>query len=286
MQFNTPLRYPGGKGRLTQYVGDLIKRNDLVGGHYSEPFAGGAGIGITLLYLDYVSQIHLNDLDVAVYSFWRSVLDHSEGLCRLIRDTPVDMDEWRRQRAVQKSPAASTLELGFSTFFLNRTNRSGIITGGVIGGKNQEGAWRLDARYNREELARRIEKIASFRSRIKVYNLDASAFIRQVLPELPERGLVYLDPPYYVKGRELYQNHFAHEDHANLATLVSSEVKQRWIVSYDNVPAIRDFYRDFEQATFGLKYSAAARYEGTEVMIYSPGLSRGEVIEPFRGIAA
>ena len=196
--FNTPLRYPGGKGRLTQHVIDVLEMNDLVGGHYVEPYAGGAGIAISLLYLEYADRIHLDDLDLAVYSFWRSILDHTDEFVRLVRNTPLTVEEWRKeQRALQFSKAeADTLALGFSTFYMNRTSRSGILRGGVIGGVNQTGKWKMDARYNREELIRRIEKIASYASRISLYNRDASQLISEVLPTLPSRALVYLDPPY------------------------------------------------------------------------------------------
>ena len=179
-QFNTPLRYPGGKGRLAQFVADLIEANGLSGCHYVEPYAGGAGIAISLLYLEYASHVHLNDLNRSVYAVWRSVLDEPDALCRLVRDTPITMEEWHKQRSVQKAEQASTLELGFSTFFLNRTNRSGIIQAGVIGGKNQTGTWKIDARFNKAELARRIEKIARHKPRISLYNKDSVDFVNEI----------------------------------------------------------------------------------------------------------
>lgn len=285
-QFNTPLRYPGGKGRLTQFVADLIETNGMSGCHYVEPYAGGAGIAITLLYLEYASHIHLNDLNRSVHAFWHSVLHEPEALCRLVRDTVPTMDEWRRQKAVQSKLDAEILELGFSTFFLNRTNRSGIIKGGVIGGKEQAGEWKLDARLNAKDLARRIEKIASYASRISLYNLDAKDLIRTVLPKLPKSTLIYLDPPYYVKGKGLYEDHYKHEDHAAIADLVRSAISQPWIVSYDNVEPIRDLYRGQRQTTFGIQYSAGTRAQGSEVMVFCDALKIPSVIEPSRGVAA
>ena len=285
-QFNTPLRYPGGKGRLTQFVADLIETNGLTDCHYVEPYAGGAGIAVTLLYLEYASHIHLNDLNRAVYAFWRSVLDHPDELCRLIRDTTPTMEVWHRQKAVQAATDPTTLELGFSTFFLNRTNRSGIIKAGVIGGKAQTGEWKLDARYKAEDLARRVEKIAGYGSRISLYNMDAAALITNVLPTLPQASLVYLDPPYYVKGKGLYENHYKHEDHARIAKLVSTSIRQPWIVSYDNVEPIRELYAGHRQTTFGIWYTAGTRYSGKEVMVFCDDLKIPAVIEPSRSIAA
>ena len=285
-QFNTPLRYPGGKGRLTQFVADLIEANGMTGCHYVEPYAGGAGIAITLLYLEYASHIHLNDLNRSVHAFWHSVMNEPDEMCRLVRETVPTMDEWRRQKAVQADMDASILALGFSTFFLNRTNRSGIIKGGVIGGKEQSGEWKLDARLNAKDLARRIEKIASYSSRISLYNLDATDLIKKVLPKLPQSTLIYLDPPYYVKGKGLYEDHYKHEDHAAIARLVRASIKQPWIVSYDNVKPIRDLYQGQRQTTFGIQYSAGTRSEGSEVMVFCDDLIVPAVIEPSRRIAA
>lgn len=283
--FDSPLRYPGGKGRLAQYVIELIEMNGLTDGHYVEPYAGGAGIAITLLYLEYVSHIHLNDLNRSVHAFWRSVLDEPEAFCRRVQDTPIDVEEWSRQRAVQMAPNPDTLDLGFSTFFLNRTNRSGIITGGIIGGKDQSGHWKLGARFNRKELAKRIAKIASYAPRISLTNLDAAFFIQKKLKEIPNSALVYLDPPYYAKGRKLYQNQYTHEDHEKIAKLVST-IRQKWIVSYDNSEPIRKFYSAFRQQIFGLRYSAQTAYEGAEVMVFSDKLKAPGEVVPFRGMAA
>jgi DNA adenine methylase len=284
--FDSPLRYPGGKGRLAQHVIDLIEMNDLVGGHYAEPYAGGAGIAISLLYLEYVDHVHLNDVDPSVYAFWRCVVDHTEEFTRLVRDAPMTVEEWRKHRAVQfsKEPVG-ILDLGFSTFFLNRTSRSGIIRGGVIGGNDQTGNYKMDARYNRADLIRRIEKVASYGSRISLYNRDAADLIGEVLPTLPKRSLVYLDPPYYQHGARLYHASYKHDDHARIAGLVQ-DIGQNWIVSYDNVKPIQDLYSRYRQQSFGLRYNAARRYDGVEVMVYCDGLNIPDEVRPFRGMAA
>lgn len=284
-QFGTPLRYPGGKGRLSQYVCDLIGMNDLVGGHYAEPYAGGAAIGITLMYLEYVSHIHLNDLNKPVFSFWKSACENTEELVRLVRDKKPTMAEWKRQRAVLESKNASPLELGFATLFLNRTNHSGIIWGGVIGGKDQSGPWKVDARYDPLILSKKIEKIGRFAPRINLYNLDAEKFISKHVGQLPKKSLIYFDPPYYVKGKKLYENHYEHADHERLSKLVR-HIKQKWIVSYDNARPIRQFYSSYEKQTFGIHYTAQDRYNATEIMVFCPALKRPRQIETFRGVAA
>ncbi len=283
--FDTPMRYPGGKGRLAQYVIDIFKLNNLTGGHYVETYAGGAGVAFPLLYLEYASHIHLNDLNKSVYAFWKSVCEDTDALCKLVRDKPLTVAQWKKQRAVQTAEDVGQLELGFSTLYLNRTNRSGILKGGIIGGLDQSGEWKLDARFNRADLIRRIEKIASYAPRISLYNIDAADFLTKKLPSLPKKTLVYLDPPYFVKGSELYENHYKPEDHAKIALLVS-KIKQRWIVSYDNEPAIRKLYAAYEWETFGLQYSAQNRYAGKEIMVFCPGLKTPAAVLPWRGMAA
>jgi len=281
MQFSTPLRYPGGKGKLTEYLKLVFVENDLLGGNYVEPYAGGAGIALTLLLHNYASCIHLNDLNKSVYAFWHSVLNEPDALCKAISDVRINMDEWNRQKAIQKAPDEhSLLELGFSTFFLNRTNRSGIILAGVIGGKKQDGNWKLDARFNKEDLLSRIERIALSRSQIHLYNLDAADLIRNVLPTLPQKSLVYLDPPYYVKGKGLYENHYLHDDHVAIAKLVKNEITLPWIVSYDHVPEIVHMYEGCPTIEYGINYSAQAKYKGAEVMFFSKELNVPDIKNP------
>ena len=274
MNPNTPLRYPGGKGKLTDFMRLVFEQNNLLDGHYVEPYAGGAGVALNLLMLDYASCIHLNDLDPAVFAFWQGVLNSPDEFCKLIRDAKLTMKEWRRQKAIQQSPQShSSLELGFSTFYLNRTNRSGIITGGVIGGNDQTGEWKIDARFTKPELCRRVEKIALHRSRIRLYNLDAAELIKTVISKLPPKTLVYLDPPYYARAERLYKNIYKHADHVAISKLVKEQIKVPWIVSFDSMPEIMDLYAGLPKITYRMTYSAADRYKGGEVMFFSKGLS-------------
>lgn len=278
--FYSPLRYPGGKGALSNFMKVVISQNRLSDGEYTEVYAGGAGVAWALLFEEYVRFIHINDLSKSVMSFWHCVVYSTDELCRLIQETPVTIEEWYRQRIVQRKPEEhSTLELGFSTFFLNRTNRSGILKGGVIGGKDQSGKWKLDARFNRKDLIERIRRISQYSSRIKLYNLDAVSFMQEVLPGLTKKNLVYLDPPYYKKGQDLYENHYRQEDHKQIAELVTNQVKQPWIVSYDAAPEIISLYKGYNQLLYSISYSAQDRYAGAEVIIYS-GLKVPHVKNP------
>lgn len=286
MRFNTPLRYPGGKGKLTDFIKLVFEQNNLMDGHYVEPYAGGAGIALNLLFDSYASCIHLNDLNPAVYAFWHSVLYAPEELCGLISKTRVSMTGWHRQKSIMSNPQNhSMLEVGFATFFLNRTNRSGILMGGVIGGKNQDGKWLLNARFNKPELISRIQRIALYESRIKLHNLDAKELISTIFPLLPEKTLIYLDPPYYVKGQGLYQNHYLHQDHIEIAKEVK-KLKLPWIVSYDHAPEIMEMYSWSSSITYGINYSAQNKYQGAEAMFFSKNLIIPDVKNPSKLIAA
>lgn len=267
--FYSPLRYPGGKGKLAEFVKAIFKRNNLLEGYYVEPYAGGASIALSLLFSDYASKIIINDFDKSIFSFWHSVINKTDELCKLINDTPINMTVWRQQKKIQKQKEeASLLQLGFSTFFLNRTNRSGIITGGVIGGNDQSGNYKIDARFNKKDLISRIQKVGKQSDRILLYNLDAVELIRTISSELPEKTLIYFDPPYYIKGKELYSNHYKHEDHLLVSQMINGISDHKWLVSYDNEKEIRNLYKKNKKFTYSLNYSAVNSTSGSEIFIY------------------
>lgn len=269
----SPLRYPGAKWRLDRFLTALLADNGLRDGHYAEPYAGGASLALSLLYSDQVSDIHLNDLDRSIYAFWKAATECGDELIDRIQATKIDMDTWYEQKAVQQNKRhASIIDLGFSTFFMNRTNRSGILTAGVIGGKQQTGIWKIDARFTKSNLIDRIKKIGQYKSRIHVTKFDAITFLARRGQELPKKSLFYLDPPYFVKGQELYMNAYEPNDHAEVATQVLNELDRPWIVSYDDVPEIRKLYRNSHRKSYVLRYSASTERKGSEVVFISPGL--------------
>lgn len=273
-RYNTPLRYPGGKQKLTPFVREVIAENELLGGHYAEPYAGGAGVAVDLLLSDVVSHIHLNDTCAGVYAFWRSVLRKGDALCNLISRSSMTVEEWQRQREVFRRPTEhDQLALGFATFFLNRCNRSGILSGGIIGGLDQSGPWKMDARFTRNELIRRVEAVALRAGDITMRNIDAEEYIQDYLPHLPSNTLVYFDPPYFRKADRLYNNHYVEADHAGIAKAIQTQVKLPWMVSYDSGPEIASFYQKRRQFTYDLQYNAAAAYKGKELIIVSDDLA-------------
>lgn len=270
----TPLRYPGGKARFAPFVARLMEVNGLHGGHYLEPYAGGAGVALELLFHGAASHVHINDFDSAIYDFWASITAQPEAMLRLLADTPVTIDQWHYWRSVLRGEVAvGQVERGFATLFMNRTNRSGVLKGGVIGGLSQDGPYKLDARFKKDVLSKRIEKIAQHASRISVYNEDALGLLKRCAQFLPPQSLIYLDPPYYVKGQGLYRNFYEHDDHARIAKFLQSATFRRaWIVSYDNVSEIEAMYKLANTHTYGLNYTAQKRYCGSEIMFFRNSL--------------
>lgn len=279
----TPLRYPGGKARFAPLIAELMRANGLAGGHYLEPYAGGAGVALTLLLDGVVEHIHINDADPAVAVFWRVVTQQNRELSNRVANEPVTMGAWHHWRAVMLGQVPATeLDRGFATLFMNRTNRSGILKGGVIGGKAQTGAYKLNERFMRDELCLRLDRIGRHASTIHVYEEDAHKLLLRSHQFLPTKSLIYLDPPYYVKGAGLYRNFYKHEDHVRIAQLLGSERFRRpWVVSYDNAAEIRAMYHYARSFTYGLNYTAQRRYMGAEVMFFSKRLTPpAQALEP------
>jgi DNA adenine methylase len=288
MNFYTPLRYPGGKARLGPWLAEALRHNRISNGSYAEPYAGGAGAAMFLLLRGYVKNIHINDVDPVVHSFWHAAIRNSSRLVKLVKETKVDMKSWEEQQEIMANQHRySHLRVGFATFFLNRTNRSGILAGGVIGGKGQTGNFKLDARYNKDELINRLQAINEMRRSISLTGMDASEWLSNVAPDLPPTSLIYLDPPYFVKGSLLYRNFYAPEDHAAIAQKALA-INTPLLVTYDDVPEIRALYSKASAVNFSMKYSTHSdRVDSTEVMFYSnmtlpfnPQLTRGSHLPP------
>lgn len=269
MKSYSPLRYPGGKGQIYNVVLDILQKNNLIGCTYIEPFAGGAGIAIRLLLEKKVKKIIINDIDRSIYALWYSILYFTEEFIKKIENTSIDIDEWQRQKNIQKNKdSASILDLGFSTLFLNRTNRSGIIKGGVIGGKNQNGNYKMDCRFNKQKIIELIEEIAANRKKIEIYNVDAKEFINLI--KRKKNKFFFIDPPYFTKGKDLYTNFFNDSDHAGLANFIQEKLSdQPILISYDKCCEIENLYRRYDRKIFLLNYSVQNKKKGEEIFFYN-----------------
>lgn len=271
--FNSPLRYPGGKNKLAAFIAKICSDNG-IDGHYVEPYAGGASVALFLLLEGFVRKITINDKDRSIYAFWYSVLNYTNDLCQLVKETPITIEEWRRQKNIQKNKeTVDLLELGFSTLFLNRVNRSGIINAGPIGGIEQSGDYKLDCRFNKEEINRRIKKIACHKSDINLFNIDALQLIELIVREkLDDNVIFYFDPPYYHKADSLYLNFYNYKNHKEVSERILDIQGISWIVSYDNVHEIRKLYGTSLKKEYSFKHTAYEQREGKEILYFSNNL--------------
>lgn len=269
MKSYSPLRYPGGKGQVYKDILSILEKNNLIGCTYIEPFAGGAGVAIRLLLESKVNKIIINDIDKSIYAVWYSILFFTDDFIEKIENTKINMNEWYKQKEIQKRKDEVTLlELGFSTLFLNRTNRSGIIKAGVIGGKKQNGIYKMDCRFNKEKIINLIKQIATNKNKIEIHNEDAKDFMKELKNK---KGLFFfIDPPYFNKGKDLYTNFFNRKDHTDLANFIIKELdKQPLLISYDKCEYIKSLYEVYNSKTKILNYSVQNKKKGEELFFFN-----------------
>lgn len=273
----SPLRYPGGKSKLTSFISSICDLNG-INGVYIEPYSGGASIALNLLIDGVVEKIVINDKDRSIYAFWHSVLYETDSFCKLIEDAVLTVEEWKVQKEIQlKKETIDLLTLGFSTFYLNRTNRSGIIKAGVMGGINQSGNYLMNCRFKKGDLINRIKLIACYKNAISLFNLDAIELIDLISKDINfSNSLFYLDPPYYFKASTLYLNHYKPNEHKEIAKKIQELKGSYWIVSYDNVSEIKELYNERKKIEFSLVHSVYEIREGKEIIFFSDNLSYNE----------
>jgi DNA adenine methylase len=247
--YYSPLRYPGGKGTFSYFLAQVIMRNPDVQ-YYAEPYAGGAAAALSLLINGYVKEIYLNDKDIFIYSFWKAMKINPDEFISRVQKTPVTIDEWKKQKEFYSNPSrlktATVLDIGFCTFFLNRCNRSGILSAGPIGGKEQNGKWKIDVRFNKQDLVKRLEIIKKLKNKIHLNRGDAIDYMRCFFQKHKgishQQILFYLDPPYYLQGKKLYKdNYYIDKDHLALSKYLYT-FSEKWLLSYDDNEFIRDLY--------------------------------------------
>lgn len=266
----SPLRYPGGKSKLFSKVTNILNHNKFnKNTTYVEPFAGGGGLALKLLKHNYVEKIILNDIDYSIYSFWYSIINETKDFIQLLLNVSVTIENWHIQKHIYNNPMKySLLEVGFATFYLNRTNRSGIIKGGVIGGKDQKGSYKLDCRFNKDKLIEKIQYISDNKNKISIYNMDVTKFVIDVISPGKENYFINFDPPYFQKGSSLYTNYYKPQDHINLKTIISA-CSSPWILTYDKCNFIKELYTGYKSEIITLNYSLSNNKTGDELLIYS-----------------
>ena len=273
----TPLRYPGSKNKIRGYLQHLVEVNGTK--TYIEPYVGGGSVAMWLLLDGVVDKVVINDFDRSVYAFWHSVFFNTDVLVDKIRRTSITIDEWHKQRRILNEGTENLVDLGFAMFFCNRTNRSGILTAGVIGGLEQKGTYKLDCRFNKEKLIKMIEELSLYKGRVEVHNKDAVELLTSGKYDLKD-ALIFLDPPYFDKGRRLYVKSYTTKCHDGLAKVLKGSLQSaKWVLTYDNVPDISRLYEGVDSLEFCLHYSANKQVVGTEIMYFSNNLVKGKYEE-------
>ncbi len=265
--FYSPLRYPGGKTKIAPIIKKIFDENNIVGCHYVEPYAGGAGVALSLLLEEFVSTVQINDYDRSIYAFWYTVVNQSEDFCKQIERIPITIKEWLKQKKIQKNKTDVDLfDLGFSTFFLNRTNISGVIKGGVIGGIEQQGEYKINARFNKEKLIERIRRISKYANRIEVTNENALNIFSLDL----SGDFVFIDPPYVNKAKDLYLNFYSKEDHITVSdAILKNKSDFNWLLTYDQNNLIKKLYASCKHKfSYELSYGASNR-KSREYLFFS-----------------
>lgn len=272
----SPLRYPGGKTQLHKFVSNIMEKNGIKNGIYCEPFSGGAGVAIELLLSNKVDSIILNDYDIGIFSIWNAILNDTKKFIDLIEKTAITIEEWKKQKEIYHTLKSEkySIDLAFATFYLNRTNRSGIILGGPIGNMSQNGAYKIDCRFKKTSLIEKINAIANEKTRIELYNMDAKELVDKILIKKNiEKLFVFFDPPYYKQGKNLYTNFFKHDDHVNLSNTIKSLEQYSWITTYDYHEEIKNMYVNFPILEYFLRYSVNKKRKEKEYLIHSKNIS-------------
>lgn len=220
-----------------------------------------------------MKSVIINDYDIAIYSIWYAILNDTERFINDIINAKINIQEWEIQKNIYNKSLEEKIysyDLAFATYFLNRTNRSGIITGGPIGGKNQNGKYKFDCRSNKSDLIRKIVRISDYKNKIQLYNMEANDFIDKIiLRHNPNEIFTFFDPPYYEQGKNLYTNFFKYEDHLNLQEKINNLSDYYWILTYDNKDEILSIYEDYSKYLYSINYSASNVRKAKEILIPS-----------------
>lgn len=269
------LRYPGGKGRLYKTFEKIIIKNNLENKIYVEPFAGGFGVGIKLMLSGLIKKFIINDIDYKIYAFWYSVFNYKNKLINLIKKTPINLEEWKNQKKLfENFEKVPIHKIGFATLFLSRTNFSGILTAGPIGGYNQNGKYKINCRFNKNNIIELINKIYQYRSNVEIYNLDAKELIKEKLIKNKKKLFINFDPPYYKKGQEIYINFFKDQDHINLKNFIYKNISNsNWVITYDDCEFINNLYNDLNnKCKIELTYFLKNKRKSKEILIKSSSI--------------
>jgi DNA adenine methylase len=247
------LRYPGGK---TNVVGQITSRLQAMfaglspSAEYREPFIGSGAVAISLLQRQ-PGPAWINDRDPAMAALWDSVINRSDSLKLLVTlfSDIINVNYFYYYKkylcSIVNPEDLQRFDPGWvalAKLAVHQMSFSGLGTcaGGPLGGRSQRGQSRVYSRYNAELLCTKIDSCRDILSTVPLRNGICTCLDFEELFS-PGEAVIYLDPPYYEAGPELYQHSFHHNDHVRLAGLLRKETRP-WLLSYDANPAILDLY--------------------------------------------
>ena len=270
----SPLRYPGSKRRLVGYIEQAILLNDLKPKLFIEPFVGGASVALQLMQDDLVEKVILMDIDPLVASFWRTVFFDTDWLIEQIETIDVTLENWYW---FKEFVPETTRQYALKCLFINRTSFSGIMEGraGPLGGRQQLSEYKIDCRFPRETLIKRVRQAAIHKDRIlAIWDCSWDEGLQRIrekqrIGSLPDKNLFfYMDPPFFEKADALYRFHFQQQDHFELRNFLL-KLRDSWILSYDAAPHVETLYGDaIKSGTNGTK-------KHNVELIYSTGIMTG-----------
>lgn len=283
MKYISPLRYPGGKTQLYTFISYIIEENNYT--TFYELCAGGANLSLLLLKNKIVNKVIINDYDKGIYSLFFNTLNYPKKLIELIKTVPFDFnDEYSPSflayyHKIKKhyndnlnQYTNTDINLAFETLFLNRTNYSGIIIkSNPIGGLQQNGKYKLNCRFNKKALIKKINLIHTFKNNIILKNQDINQFLAS--NKFNQNTLIFIDPPYVKQGNSLYTCGFNSKQHQQLADNIK-KIKSPYIITYDDDKLIQNIYSHQNMYYYSLKYSSNNKNKGNhfELMITSSNL--------------
>ncbi|MEI7867358.1 MAG: DNA adenine methylase [Candidatus Methylumidiphilus sp.] len=265
----SPLRYPGSKATFLKVVLEFIEVHGLKGREIVEPYAGSGIVSLSLVANNLVSHATLVERDPLLYSFWKAVFEHTDILLSSIEDININMDTWYELRVLlkHKIPENELIpDLALACLFFNRTNFSGVLHSGPIGGKDQSSDYKLDCRFNKKDIISRIRQISSLRDGVSVKFGDALEFLQKANIQNHEKRFFYVDPPYFKQGRKLYRYYYKVIDHKRLYDILSVATFP-WLLSYDKHEFIELLYDGFPQVHQSFRYMSRTPKNENELVV-------------------
>lgn len=276
----SPLRYPGGKSRIWEHLAAQYTQaplGELDAEIWFEPFAGGLGAGLKMLQESIIGELWFCEANRGLGALWGELVANPTALIDTVSSLPerMSLDVYQEALAVLAAPDSyPQLQVAVAALVVNRCSRSGMVTPttGPIGGKQQDGKYRVGDRWNLPRTISTLEKLAPLTRYMRFVGPDGIS----ALAGLPNSGFaeevfVFADPPYVGAGQRLYQHGLDESGHRALADALHDLDETHWVLAYDEAPLVRELYEGLHIQEYTLHHTANRSKSGAELLIYGPG---------------